>query len=194
MKLLKLQIVLFLISASSIAQNNTLSLSGIVVNSISGLSIANAHIVNLNSRKGTITNKVGYFEIQGVATDSVHISYISFRPIFTTIYDLLLTETIVIELKPISIDMDEIILQKGSWQQFKLEFVQTAFKNEQSSEILLERVSQYKGPLRPFKPSVASVITNPISTIYYFTNKKERQKRKTKRYQKVIQDSSYIDD
>jgi len=83
---------------------------------------------------------------------------------------------------------------KVTWQQFKLEFVETSFKNEQSASIQLDGVKQYKGPLRPFKPSVASVITNPISTIYYFTNKKEGQKRKTKRYQKVIQDSSYIDD
>ena len=194
MRLLKLLSVLFLISLSSIAQNDTLSFSGVVVNSTSGLSISNAHIINLNTKKGTITNKFGYFVLKGVPTDSIHISYISFKPIYMTLSELLMSDSKVIELKPISIDMDEIVLQKGSWYQFKLEFVQTSFENEQSSEILLEGVSQYKGPLRPFKPSVASVITNPISTIYYFTNKKERQKRKTKRYQQVIQDSSYIDD
>ena len=189
MKLLKLQIVLFLISVSSNAQNDTLSFSGIVVNSISGLSIANAHIVNLNTKKGAITNKVGYFVLKGMLTDSIHISYISFKPIFMTLNDLLMLDTKVIELKPISIDMDEIVLQKGNWQQFKLEFVQTSFNNEKSSGIELDGISQYKGPLKPFKPSIASAITNPLSTIYYLTNKKERQKRKTKRYLKVIRNT-----
>jgi hypothetical protein len=104
----------FLISASSIAQNDTLNFSGIVVNSTSGLSIANAHIVNLNSRKGTITNKVGYFELQGIPTDSIHISYISFRPTYMTINDLMISDSDITELIPISIDMDEIVLHKGN--------------------------------------------------------------------------------
>lgn len=194
MKLLKLQIVLFLISASSIAQNDTLKFSGIVVNSSSGLSVANAHIVNLNTKKGTITNSVGYFELQGISTDSIHISFISFKPIFMTLSDLLMSDSKVIELKPISIDMDEIVLQKGNWQQFKLEFVQSSFKNEKSASIQLDGVRQYKGPLKPFKASIATAITSPISTIYYLTNKKERQKRKTNRYLKIIRNSSYIDD
>ena len=124
MKLLKLQIALFLISATSIAQNDSLNFSGIIVNSTSGLSISNAHILNIDSKKGTITNKIGYFEIQGVLTDSIHISYISFKPIITNLHNLLYAESDVIELKPMSIKMDEILLQKGNWQQFKLEFVQ----------------------------------------------------------------------
>jgi len=194
MKLLKLTIVHFLISSSLLAQTDSLKRYGLVINTENGLSIANAHIINMNSKVGTITNSIGYFEIRAAFSDTIHISFISFESASISTNEFIQGNPISIYLNPSSIYMDEILLHKGDWQQFKLEFVETQFSTEQSSEVKLNGVLQYKGVLQPFKPSVASLVTNPITTIYYLTNKKQRQKRRTKRYQAIMQKATYIDD
>ena len=194
MKLLKLTIVHFLISSSLLAQTDSLKRYGLVINTENGLSIANAHIINMNSKVGTITNSSGYFEIRAAFSDTIHISFISFESASISTNEFIQGNPISIYLNPSSIYMDEILLHKGDWLQFKLEFVETQFSTEQSSEVKLNGVLQYKGVLQPFKPSVASLITNPITTIYYLTNKKQRQKRRTKRYQAIMQKATYIDD
>ena len=192
--LIKLVLILFSFPVGIYAQSEKSLISGLIIDSSSGQSIANAHIVNLNTKEGTISNSIGYFQISGSEVDSILVSYISFKSIQILFGDYSKQEFQRILIDPNSIEMDEIVLGKGNWQQFKLEFVQTEFKAEHSTEIQLKGVLQYKGPPMKFQPNLLTAVNNPISFAHHFLNKKARQNRKTKRYQRIIRKSTYIDD
>lgn len=192
--LIKLLLILIYFPFGHCAYSQTKQISGLIVDAKTGTCVANAHIINTNTKEGTISNSIGYFQISGIESDSLLITYISYIPIQIQIQDYINQVDDHILIESTSIEMDEIILRKGNWQQFKLEFVQTEFKAEQSSEIQLKGVLQYKGPPMGFQPSLFTAINNPISFVHHYMNKKARQKRKTSRYQQIIKKSSYIDD
>lgn len=187
--------LLFLFSSLIVyAQSNRSLITGLIVNSSNGKSVSNVHIVNANTNEGTISNSIGYFQIQASEIDTLLISHITYQTIKIIVKDYTACATNRIVLSPTHFQLDEIVLRKGNWQQFKLEFVQTEFKAEQSSEVLLKGVQQYKGPHIGFQPSLFTAISNPISFTHHYLNKKARQKRKTKRYQRIIKNTSYIYD
>jgi ribosomal protein L35 len=63
-----------------------------------------------------------------------------------------------------------------------------------SSEIKIAGVKQYKGVLRPYKPTLVNAITSPISFTHHLLNKKSRNRRKTKRYKKILSKSYLLED
>ena len=184
---IKLILFFIMISQGVLAQVSNELRASFVMDSITGESIQNAHILNTNSNKGTITNKVGYFEIECSDTDSLRFSYVSYTSITLCCKSL----TMYTMLTQSSSTLDEVILKPLTWQQFKLEFVQTKWSAEQSSEIKIHGVKQYKGPLLKPTPTLATAIKSPISFTHYLLNKKSRQRRKTKRYKRIIQNSYY---
>lgn len=190
----RLFLILFTIPFVAYSQSKATIISGLIIDSSTGQSIANAHIVNKNTSEGTISNSIGYFQIKANENDSLLISYISHKTVLIHVKEYVDQNLNRILIEPNSIELDEIVLQKGNWQQFKLEFVQTEFKNEQSSEVSIPGVLQYKGPPIGFQPSLFTVLNNPISFVHHYMNKKARQNRKTNRYKRIIQKSSYIDD
>ena len=166
------------------------TISGFIINSETGLSIENVHIQNRNSSTGTVTNKFGYFEIESSSTDTIKISYISYNT--KHIYSAEITT--YTRLTPSSLVLDEVVLKAQTWQQFKLEFVQKEWPKEMSSEIKIAGVKQYKGVLRPYKPTLVNAITSPISFTHHLLNKKSRNRRKTKRYKKILSKSYLLED
>ena len=191
MKLLVKTILLtILLNQSILAQNKPNTISGFIISTETGLSLENVHIQNINSTKGTITNKLGYFEIENLNTDTLKISCISYNVLLICSSDL----TTYTKLIPSSLELNEVVLRAKTWQQFKLEFVQKEWAKEQSAEISIIGVKQYKEPIKKFKPSLATAVTNPISFTYHVLNKKSRQKLKSNRYRKIIQKSYYLKD
>tara|TARA_B110000977_G_scaffold199083_1_gene285448 strand:+ start:125 stop:709 length:585 start_codon:yes stop_codon:yes gene_type:complete len=186
-------IILLIINTSELkAQELVEKINGFVLSSENGENIEGVHIQNVNSKKGTISSKIGYFEIEGNPTDRIRFSCISFETHYFKISELRLKSNILLEKT--SIELDEIILKPMSWQQFKLEFVQKEWADEKSAEISIEGVKQYKGRKTMYKPNLLNAVTNPINYTYHVLNKKARQKRKTKRYQKIIEKSYLIND
>ena len=57
------------------------SLRGRIISIVDKEPLQSAHIVNLNSVEGTITNSNGQFEIPAVVNDTIFISYIGFQSI-----------------------------------------------------------------------------------------------------------------
>ena len=187
-KLLVLMVVLVTQLCNS--QENPAIISGYIINVQSGKSIENAHIVNNSSKKGTISKRDGSFEIEAYIGDSLQISCISYA-YYSTELKLSNDKLLIIKLNPLSIKLNEIVVKPKTWQQFKLEFVQTEWSAEQSAEIKIHGVKQYKGPLLNPAPTLATAIKSPISFTHYLLNKKSRQKRKTNRYKRIIQKSYY---
>jgi len=65
----------------SISQNKMITLKGRVISNNDNKPLQSAHIVNLNSIRGTITNSKGEFEIPAQANDTIFISYIGFQSV-----------------------------------------------------------------------------------------------------------------
>jgi len=189
-EILKIVLLLGLVNQTIYAQESLRVYSGFIIDSETGLSIENVHIQNKNSQKGTVTNKLGFYKIESSQTDSLTISYISYNTRIICTSNI----TTYTRLKSSSLKLDEVILKPQTWQQFKLEFVQKEWKTEQSAEVTIIGLKQYKGPLRPFKPTLITAVTSPISFTHHLLNKKSRQKRKTSRYRKILQKSYYLDD
>ena len=55
---------------------NLFSLKGRIISIVDKKPLQSAHVVNLNSVEGTITNTNGQFEIPAVVNDTIFISYI----------------------------------------------------------------------------------------------------------------------
>jgi len=176
-----------------VAQNSIEKAKGFILDHETGLSVENVHIINLQTQKGTISTKIGYFELVASANDSLIISCISYLNDTITASSLIRNKNLV-HIKRTSLEIDEIVLKPQSWQQFKLEFVQKKWDKERSTEVTLIGVQQYKGPLKPYKPSLVNVITSPISFTHHLLNKKSRQRRKTKRYKRILSKSYLIED
>ena len=74
--------------------------------------LQSAHIVNLNTAEGTITNTKGNFEMPAVANDTLHISYIGYQSIKLKITnDLLRGNELEIAIHEKTVDIDEITVK-----------------------------------------------------------------------------------
>jgi len=95
MKLYQTILILTLLSTSKIvAQKTTKTVRGYILSAVNETIIEGVHIQNVNSKAGTISSKVGYFEIEGKPTDLVRFSCISFETNYFTIAELVLNSTI----------------------------------------------------------------------------------------------------
>jgi len=195
MKQLCTLLVLFLFTTySGISQTNKITIRGLVIDAMSGEAITNAHILYINNHKGTITNQRGYFELKVSSSDSIRISYISFKTKVISVNDFLQQNYNSIVLHKSSQQLNEILLIRGNWRKFKKEFIEAQVSPEQGAVIELAGVRQYKGPLIGFQPNMMTAVTNPISFVHHYFNKKSRENRKTKRYKQIIKKASYTDD
>lgn len=73
---------LLLLSQLSWSQeNDPKTISGIVMNAANDKPLENVNIVNINTVKGSTTNKEGKFDLQARINDTLYLSYLGFRSI-----------------------------------------------------------------------------------------------------------------
>ncbi len=100
-----------LISLKLVAQDNEFMLSGTVKSG--AISVENAHIINLNSNIGTVSNKKGYFEITVKLNDTLQISAISYKTSIIIIEKLQMkTKSLVVKLQIKVNELDEVIIDR----------------------------------------------------------------------------------
>ncbi len=116
-------IIFFLVSFSSLAQERNTStdtigksslkyLSGRVISNTDQKPLQSAHILNLNSVEGTITNSDGKFTLGAVVNDTLFISYIGFQSVKLKITnDLLKGNELEISIHEKTINMDEVTVK-----------------------------------------------------------------------------------
>ncbi len=119
-KILPTLIILFLCVSVLNSQNenkNSLQdsikiLKGRIIDVNDKTPLQSAHIVNLNSAEGTITNTDGDFEIPAQANDTLHISYIGYQSIKLKITnDLLRGNELEIAIHEKTFDIDEVTVK-----------------------------------------------------------------------------------
>jgi hypothetical protein len=108
------QILFFLfigISFLGSSQTNT-KLKGQIVSAENNNALSAAHILNLNSVTGTITNEKGFFEIPTKANDTILVSYLGFQSIKLKVTnDLLKGNELVISLYEKANEIKEVVIK-----------------------------------------------------------------------------------
>ena len=88
------------------------SLKGQVINHIKRNALGGAHLFNLNSVVGAVTDDNGYFEIPTKANDTIYFSYLGFQSIKLKItHDLLKGNELIIELHEKIEEINEVVVK-----------------------------------------------------------------------------------
>ncbi len=99
-------------SIDTIAPKSTVSLKGKIISINDKKPLQSAHIVNLNSVVGTITNTKGQFEIPAKANDTIFISYIGYQSIKLKITnDLLKGNELEIAIHEKVVNIEEVVVK-----------------------------------------------------------------------------------
>ena len=143
--------------------------------------IENVNIVNLNQVNGTITNKLGEFEIQAKTNDTIHLSYLGYKSIKVRVTNdwinfgnrttikltelaLALEEVVVNKLKLtgyLEIDIKQVPIQKNI--RYSISGLNTGYESSPKSPTMVTKV--------------LGAIFNPANFLYNVFGKKSREMR-----------------
>jgi len=152
---------------SALGQENRILISGKVKND--SIPIENVHIINKNSQKGTITNRLGQFKISVTDKDTLMISDIQYRnKIIVINQDNLLNKYLEINLLELTNELDEVIVQQFDDMSEELGLPNAGKKPLNKLERNLNHYSQKSTPIvileaLLFKPGGIDDVYNIIS-------------------------------
>jgi len=171
------------------AQTDTLqksTLKGQVIDSETQKPLSAAHIINLNSVVGTITNDQGNFSIYAQANDTVMVSYLGYSSIKLKVTnDLLKGHELLISLYEKSEEVKEIVI-KSTKLIGVLEIDVKQVPKDRFSRIKISGVKQtYEVPNRKsnYNSPIAQIF-QPVDLLYKLFGKKPRQLRKIQKLKK----------
>ncbi len=182
----RLVTILFTIITTFIYGQNA-KIKGVVVNAENKEALSPAHILNLNSVNGTITNKEGLFEITAQVTDTILVSYLGFESIKLKVTnDLLKGNEIEIALNEKPEKVKEVIINSTKLIGV-LEVDVKMVPKERFTRIKLNGIKQTYELGNQQKTSSSSLISkifNPVDAVYNLFGKKPRRLRKLRRLKK----------
>ncbi len=149
------------------AQENRVLIFGEIKND--SVPIENVHIINKNSQKGGITNRLGQFKISVTDKDTLLISDIQFQnKIIVVNHDHLLTKFIEINLLELTNELDEVIVEQFDNMSEELGLPNAGKKPLNKLERNLNHYSQKSTPIvileaLLFKPGGIDDIYNIVS-------------------------------
>ena len=98
--------------SDTIPQMKAVTLKGKIISIIDRKPLQSAHIINLNSVKGTVTNNKGLFEIPAKVNDTIFVSYIGYQSVKLKITnDLLKGNELEIAIHEKIVNIDEITIK-----------------------------------------------------------------------------------
>lgn len=160
-------------------------LKGVVVNTKTKKALSAAHVLNLNSVRGTITNEKGFFELTTKANDTVLVSYTGFESIKLKITnDLLKGNELEIGLNEKPQKVKEIIIRSAKLIGV-LEVDVKMVPQDKFTRIHLNGLPQTYEVGRPQKiSSPIAKLLNPIDMVYNLFGKKPKQLKKLQKLKK----------
>ncbi|MDY7396342.1 carboxypeptidase-like regulatory domain-containing protein [Aureibaculum sp. 2210JD6-5] len=182
---------LFLCISTLVAQNEDFNpqdsikiLKGRIIDVNDKTPLQSAHIVNLNSAEGTITNTNGHFEIPAQANDTLHISYIGYQSIKLKITnDLLRGNELEIAIHEKTLDIDEVTVKVHNLIGV-LEIDAKNVPKDSYSRIHIEGLPQTYEIGRPKErdySGVGAALFNPVDFWYNKFGKKPKELKKLKK-------------
>jgi len=177
-----------ILNAQDINSTNSIDsikvLKGRIIDVNDKTALQSAHIVNLNSAEGTITNTNGNFEIPAQANDTLHISYIGYQSIKLKITnDLLRGNELEIAIHEKTLDIDEVTVKVHNL----IGVLEIDAKNvpmDKYSRIHIEGLPQTYEIGRPKGreyTGVGAALFNPVDFWYNKFGKKPKELKKLKK-------------
>jgi hypothetical protein len=169
-------------SISVYAQNK---LKGQIIHSETKNALSAAHILNLNSVEGTITNEKGLFELVAKANDTVLVSYLGFESIKLKVTnDLLKGNELVISLNEKPEEVKEVVINSTKLIGV-LEVDVKQVPKDRFTRIHLNGLKQTYEVGRPQKiSSPIAKLLNPVDLVYGLFGKKPKQLKKLQKLKK----------
>jgi len=174
---------------TSLYPTDSIYLSGVVFDADSVNTLPYAHVI-LNNRPVGTTNADGQFLIHISRKDTVQISYMGFKDFQYIFPEKTYRDEFFIRI-PLS--RDSILLQTIDiypWPKrgaFRQAFLDAANADKKDQKIIIPGTTQYDGPKKEVKPTIA----NPISLLQNALSKEARNKRKLKKYRKQMQEEYF---
>lgn len=170
--------------AESNAQDSTTKLAGRIISVTDKKPLQSAHIVNLNSVVGTVTNRRGEFKISAKVNDTIFISYVGFQSIKLKVTkDLLRGNKLEIAIHEKTIDIDEVTVKAHNLIGV-LEIDAKNVPRDEYSRIHIEGLPQAYEIGRPQSTeynTLAGALFNPIDFWYNKFGKKPKELKKLKK-------------
>ncbi len=183
-------ILCLLISLSAFSQQDsirTATLKGQIIHAVNKQPLSAAHILNLNTVQGTITNDKGFFEIPTQANDTILVSYLGFSSIKVKITnDLLKGNELEIALYEKPEEIREVII-KSTKLIGVLEVDVKQVPKDKFTRIHINGLPQTyevgKPNKRDFSSPVAALF-QPVDFLYNLFGKKPKQLKKLQKLKK----------
>ena len=177
--------LLTFITSLTFAQNEVkpTKIIGTIVNDKLSFPLSNVNILNLNRVKATVTDSRGNFELEAVANDTLHISFIGFQSIKVRVTnDWIKSGTAKIRLTEKAIALEEVVVRKYKLVGY-LEVDSKLIPERENFRYSISGLSNaYEGG--EYSPNafsrVLNSIFNPADMLYNFFGKKSRELRKLK--------------
>lgn len=178
-------LILFVFFCSSLLLAQTNKLKGQVINAENKKALSAAHVLNLNSVVGTITNEKGVFELTAKANDTVLVSYLGYESIKLKVTnDLLKGTELVIALNQKPEEVREIII-KSTKLIGVLEIDIKQVPKDRFNRIHINGLPQTYEVGRPQKiSSPIAKLLNPVDLVYGLFGKKPKQLAKLQKLKK----------
>lgn len=169
----------------SIIDNSlVISLKGQIVNQFDKKPLKGAHLFNLNSVFGTVTNETGTFEIATTVNDTIYISYLGFQSIKLKITnDLLKGNELVIELYEKTEQIKEVVLKSHKLIGVLEIDAKNVPKNKYARIYINGLPQTYEVGVRQRREfnSPIDALFRPIDFVYNMFGKKPKQLKKLKK-------------
>ncbi|APZ46936.1 TonB-dependent receptor [Polaribacter reichenbachii] len=183
-------ILCFLLSLSAFSQQDsirTATLKGQIIHAVNKQPLSAAHILNLNTVQGTITNDKGFFEIPTQANDTILVSYLGFSSIKVKVTnDLLKGNELEIALYEKPEEIREVII-KSTKLIGVLEVDVKQVPKDKFTRIHINGLPQTyevgKPNKRDFSSPVAALF-QPVDFLYNLFGKKPKQLKKLQKLKK----------
>ncbi|QXP73843.1 carboxypeptidase-like regulatory domain-containing protein [Tenacibaculum sp. AHE15PA] len=177
--------LIVLILISSIGYSQSQKLKGQVIDADTQKPLSAAHILNLNTVTGTITNEKGIFELTSKANDTVLVSFIGFSSIKLKVTnDLLKGNEVIISLREKPEEVKEVVI-KSTELIGVLEVDVKQVPKDRFSRIHINGLPQTYEIGKPQKiSSPIAKLLNPVDLVYNLFGKKPKQLKKLKKLKK----------
>jgi hypothetical protein len=186
---MKRKILLILLLGVSIlgySQTNS-KLKGQIVNAQTNKALSAAHVLNLNSVLGTITNEKGFFEITTKANDTILVSYLGYQSIKLKVTnDLLKGNELVISLHEKANEIKEVVINSTKLIGV-LEVDVKQVPKDKFTRIKINGLPQTYEVGKPVSQNINSPVAalfKPVDFLYNLFGKKPKQLRKLQKLKK----------
>lgn len=178
-------VVLLFFSLVALAQNDENKLRGQIIDNETKKPLSAAHVLNLNTVIGTITNEKGLFQLAAKANDTVLVSFLGYSSIKLKITnDLLKGNEVEISLSEKPEEIKEIVI-KSTKLIGVLEVDVKQVPKDRFTRIHINGLPQTYEVGRPQKiSSPIAKLLNPVDLVYNLFGKKPKQLKKLQKLKK----------